>query len=447
MRDFPIERVLRPLDRFIHNQALAGLMLFVCAAVAVFLANSPWSGAYFGIWEYPVELRLGELVIQADLLHVINDGLMAIFFFMVALELKREFIGGELSDRRNAMLPIAASVGGMLVPSLLYLFINGTHGEAARGWGITLGTDTAFVLGILALLGKRVPPALKVLFITVSVADDIAAVSVIALFYTSDLSLANLGIGAAFLAVLVIMNLLGLRNMTAYGVVGIAGVWLAFMLSGVHATVAGVLAAFAIPAQTKMSGKTYTKAIRKLADDYDRLEDDPSALITPDQMHVITKVKRFSTYAETPAQRLEKTLHPLVSFLVLPLFALANAGIVLPGSFTDAVAQPVTLGVSLGLVLGKPIGLLGVSWLFVKLGWGKLAAGVTWPHMVAISVLSGLGFTMAIFISELAFVSEAMRSEAKLGVLFASVTAAIVGTGLFLRMGRNPAEQPKTKRA
>lgn len=440
MREFPIERVLRPLDRFIHNQALAGLMLFLCAGLAVFLANSPWREAYFAFWKYPVGLRLGDMVIHADLLHVINDGLMAIFFFMVALELKREFIGGELSDRRNAMLPIAASVGGMLVPSLIFLFINGIHGEATRGWGITLGTDTAFVLGILALLGKRVPPALKVLFITVAVADDIAAVSVIALFYTSDLSLANLGIGAAFLAVLVIMNLSGYRNMTAYGVVGIAGVWLAFMLSGVHATVAGVLAAFAIPAQTKMSGKTYTKSIRKLADDYDRLEEDPSALITPDQMHVITKVKRFSTYAETPAQRLEKALHPLVSFLVLPLFALANAGIILPDSFSEALGHPVALGVFLGLVLGKPIGLLGVSWLFVKLGWGRLATGLTWRHIVAISVLSGLGFTMAIFISELAFVTEALRDDAKLGILAASIVAGTVGTLLFFGTGKGKPE-------
>ncbi|MCB0759561.1 MAG: Na+/H+ antiporter NhaA [Flavobacteriales bacterium] len=433
MRQDPIDHLLKPLDRFIRNQSVAGLALFISAAVALVLANSPWREAYHEFWEHSITLGIDTFIFERNLHHLINDGLMAIFFFVVALELKREFLAGELSDPRNAVLPLAASVGGMVFPALLYLAINNFEGPATRGWGITMGTDTAFVLGLLALLGKRVPPAIKALFITVAVTDDIASVTVIALFYTSDISMMNLGIGAAFMVVLVAMNLLGVRNITAYGVIGIGGLWTAFMLSGVHATVAGVLAALTIPVNTKMKERAYAKKIRELVDAFDRTKDTAAVTISREQAHIITKVKRFSMAAESPLQRLEQALHPWVAFLVLPLFALANAGIELPDSVSGVFASPVTMGVMLGLVLGKPIGLLLMSWTFVKFGWGKLGTNVNWGHMVAISVLSGLGFTMAIFISELAFASEVMRMEAKLGILFASVTAGIIGTLLFMR--------------
>lgn len=439
LREYPIDRVLGPLDRFVNNQAMAGLMLFLAAAVAVVLANSPWREAYHAFWGHSVGIRLGSFNFEQNLHHLINDGFMAVFFFVVALELKREFISGEFSNLKSAVLPIAASVGGMAAPALIYLAVNRFQGEAVNGWGITLGTDTAFVLGLLALLGKRVPAAIKALFIAVSVTDDIASVSVIALFYTSDLSMANLAIGAVFLVVLAVMNVLGVRNMTIYGVVGIAGLWLAFVLSGVHATVAGVLAAMAIPARTKMDGKSYTAKIRKLADDFDRAEKTPSAMISMEEAHIITKVKRFSAYAETPSQRLEQTLHPWVSFFILPIFALANAGIELPTSYVEALHHPVTLGVFLGLIIGKPLGILSICWVFVKMGWGKLGTGVNWMHMLAIGVLSGLGFTMAIFISELAFAHDALRDDAKLGILFASVTAGVLGTLMF-RAIRQPAD-------
>lgn len=436
MREYPIDRVLRPLDRFIKDQSTAGLVLFCSAVLAVVLANSSWREAYFGFWEHTLSVQAGSYVFKRDLLHLINDGLMAVFFFVVALELKREFIGGEFAHLRQAMLPLAASVGGMLVPAMIYLAASGAGGEAANGWGITLGTDTAFVLGLLALLGKRIPPAIKAFFLAVAVIDDIASVSVIAFFYTSHLSMANLGLGVLFLLVLASMNLLGVRNMTAYGAVAVGGLWLAFVLSGVHATVAGVLAAFTIPAGTKMSGRSYTQRIRQLADDYDRTKDTPSSLITDEQVQIITKVKRCSAYAETPSQRLEQVLHPWVAFFILPLFALANAGIQLPGQMGAAFGHPVTMGVFLGLVLGKPIGIFGMSWLFVKMGWGRLGAQVHWGHLAAISVMSGLGFTMAIFISELAFDDEAMREAAKLGILFASVVAAVAGTLLFSALRR-----------
>ena len=435
MRKDPIDRLLKPIDSFIHDQAAAGLVLFISTAVALFIANSQWGDAYRHFWHYPISLSVGGFTVARDLHHVINDGLMAIFFFVVALELKREFVGGELSELRNATLPFAAAVGGMLFPALIYLFTVGANTPEMVGWGIPMGTDTAFVLGMLAILGKRVPAAIKVFFITVAVADDIGAVSVIAFFYTSDISMQNLLLGGVFMVTLVVMNLLGVRSVLAYGLVGIGGLWLAFLLSGVHATVAGVLAALAIPARTKMSEATYPQRLRELADEFTNLPNAPGNVISADQQYLIRKVKRFSTYAETPLQRLEQGLHPWVAYLVLPLFALANAGIELPSSIFSSFESTVTLGVFLGLVLGKPLGLLGMSWLFVKLRLGRLGEGVHWGHMLGISVMSGVGFTMAVFINELAFDGGPAQEHAKLGILFASLVAGILGFTI-LRMAK-----------
>jgi NhaA family Na+:H+ antiporter len=431
MRKDPIDRLLKPIDSFIHDQAASGLVLFIATAIALFLANSPWREAYHQLWTTPVGFGFGGFVVAKDLHHLINDGLMAMFFFVVALELKREFVGGEFSNPRNALLPIGASIGGMAFPALIYLLVVGSSSAEAVGWGIPMGTDTAFVLGLLAMLGKRVPTAIKVFFISTAVTDDIGAVSVIALFYTSDISTVNLLLGGAFLVALVAMNLLGVRSVLAYGLVGIGGLWLAFLLSGVHATVAGVLAALAIPARTKMSEASYPERLRELADRFSALPNAPGNVISNEQLYVIRKVKRFSTYAETPLQRLEQGLHPWVAFGVLPLFALANAGIELPTSFDGLLASKVTLGIFLGLVIGKPLGLLSMSWLLVRWGVGRLPAGTGWTQMLAISILSGLGFTMAVFINELAFDDVAVREQAKLGILFASVLAATLGALLF----------------
>jgi NhaA family Na+:H+ antiporter len=431
MRKDPIDRLLKPIDSFIHDQAASGLVLFIATAIALFLANSPWREAYHQLWTTPVGFGFGGFVVAKDLHHLINDGLMAMFFFVVALELKREFVGGEFSNPRNALLPIGASIGGMAFPALIYLLVVGSSSAEAVGWGIPMGTDTAFVLGLLAMLGKRVPTAIKVFFISTAVTDDIGAVSVIALFYTSDISTVNLLLGGAFLVALVAMNLLGVRSVLAYGLVGIGGLWLAFLLSGVHATVAGVLAALAIPARTKMSEASYPERLRELADRFSALPNAPGNVISNEQLYVIRKVKRFSTYAETPLQRLEQGLHPWVAFGVLPLFALANAGIELPTAFDGLLASKVTLGIFLGLVIGKPLGLLSMSWLLVRWGVGRLPAGTGWTQMLAISILSGLGFTMAVFINELAFDDVAVREQAKLGILFASVLAATLGALLF----------------
>lgn len=438
MRKDPIDRLLKPIDSFIHDQAASGLVLFISTAIALVLANSPWRDAYHHIWTTPVGFKVGDFVVVKDLHHLINDGLMAMFFFVVALELKREFVGGEFSNPRNALLPIGASIGGMAFPAMIYLFVVGPSSPHAVGWGIPMGTDTAFVLGLLAILGRRVPAAIKVFFISTAVTDDIGAVSVIALFYTSDISTINLLLGGVFLVALVVMNLLGVRSVLAHGLVGIGGLWLAFLLSGVHATVAGVLAALAIPARTKMSEATYPQRLRELADRFSAMPNAPGDVISSEQQYLIRKVKRFSTYAETPLQRLEQGLHPWVAFVVLPLFALANAGIELPTSIDGSLSSRVTLGILLGLVIGKPLGLMLMSWLFVRLRAGRLPAGVNWTQMLAISIMSGLGFTMAVFINELAFDEVAVRVQAKLGILFASIVAGGLGVLLF-RFG--PAER------
>ncbi len=437
MRKDPIDSLLRPVDSFIHDQASAGLVLFISTAIALFLANSPWRDAYHAFWEHTIALKVGDFYLEKDLVHLINDGLMAMFFFVVALELKREFVGGEFSDLRNAMLPIGASIGGMAIPALIFLVVVGPSSPEAGGWGIPMGTDTAFVLGLLALLGKRVPAAIKVFFISTAVTDDIGAVSVIALFYTSDISIMNLLLGGIFLSALIIMNILGVRSVLAYGLIGIGGLWLAFLLSGVHATVAGVLAALCIPATTKMNESTYSERLRELAGRFSVMTDAPRNILNSEQLYVIRKVKRFSAYAETPLQRLEQGLHPWVAFGVLPLFALANAGIELPASLGGLFDSRVTLGIFLGLVIGKPLGLMLMSWLFVRLKLGKLAIGVTWRHMFAISMLSGLGFTMAVFINELAFADPLVREQGKLGILFASVMAGSLGILLFRFASRN----------
>jgi NhaA family Na+:H+ antiporter len=439
-RQDPIDRLLKPIDSFIHEESTAGLVLLASTAVAVVLANSPLREPYHHFWETVVGVRLGGAELEGTLHHIINDGLMAMFFFVVALELKREFVGGEFANPKNAVMAVAASMGGMALPALIYLAVNGWTSPTSVGWGIPIGTDTAFVLGLLGLLGTRVPAAAKVFFVTVAVVDDIGAVVVIALFYSSDISMGNLLVGGAFLVVLLALNAVGVRNVGVYGLLGIGGVWLAFLLSGVHATVAGVLGALAIPARTKLSEASYPERLRELADRFAATQIMPGLTISSEQLHLIRKVKRFSTYAETPLQRLEQGLHPWVAYVVLPLFALANAGIALPSSLEGLLQSRVTMGVLLGLVLGKPAGILGMSWLMARLGHGRLGQGVRWGHMIGVGMLSGVGFTMSVFISELAFPEDALRQEAKLGILFASLLAGSSGF-LVLRL-RRPTPQP-----
>jgi len=430
-----INALLKPLQTFFRNESITGILLFLCMAVAMVWANSPWKESYFHIWENNFTIRFADFEVSKTLHHWINDGLMSVFFFLVGLELKREIIGGELSSFKKAVLPLGAAVGGMLVPALIYFAFN--HGnESVKGWGIPMATDIAFALGVLLLLGKRVPVSIKLFLTALAIADDLGAVLTIALFYTSDISFINLGIGAAFLAALIVANFLGVRNSHFYALVGIGGVWLAFLLSGVHATIAGVLAAFAIPARTLIDETDFVRTMRRYTDKFEKAPSNKIPLVTPEQLHIIQAIKLTSAGAETPLQRIEHALHPWVSFIIIPVFALSNAGVELSGEIFSSMFNPVTIGVVLGLVIGKFVGVAGFSFLLVKLNIAVLPGGLNWKHILGVSLLAGMGFTMSLFISALAFGDNGMLLQAKLGILIASIISALLGFAVFYFLGR-----------
>ncbi len=437
MKQTKVEVILKPVNDFIKKETTAGVILMVAAVVAMIWANSPFKDSYHKLWHIPFTIGFGEFVISKDLHHWINDGLMAVFFFVVGLELKRELIGGELSSFKKALLPMAAGLGGMLVPALIYVAFNYSTPETMSGWGIPMATDIAFALGILSLLGKRVPISLKVFLTALAIADDLGAVLVIALFYTSNISLDNIGIGAAFLAAMLIANLMGVRKPLIYALLGVGGLWLAFLLSGVHATVAGVLAALAIPARTRINKEGYLHNITLMHDKLEAMPVSKNNLITAQQLHILEKIKTYTRAAETPLQRLEHAMHPIVAFVVMPIFALANAGIELSGDIISELVSPITLGIFFGLVLGKFIGITGMTYLVVITGLTQLPANTTWRHIYGVALLGGVGFTMSLFISALAFIDPAFILQAKLGIMMASLIAGIMGY-LILRSTPQP---------
>ena len=421
-----IDTLLKPFNRFIHRESTAGIFLLVCSVVALVLANSPWSEAYHHLWEYEFSIGFAGHVVSNSLHHWISDGLMAMFFFVVGLELKREIMGGELSSPKNAILPLAAAVGGMVAPALIYACFN--YGKPSiSGWGIPMATDIAFALGVLSLLGNRVPLSVKIFLTALAIADDLGAVLVIALFYTSEISTINLTTGAVFMIVLLTANYLGVRSTLFYGIVGIGGLWLAFLMSGVHATVAGVLAALTIPARTKIDEVGFVRRLRMYVSEFERIPPNNVSLLEPEQLHVVEKIKSLTKAAGTPLQQLEHALHPVVLFVVMPVFALANAGISFEGVSLQGAVTSASMGVFFGLLAGKFIGVVGTSWLFIKIGWAKLPGDMTFKNICGLGMLAGIGFTMSLFITNLALQSPAAALEAKIGILTASLLAGIVG--------------------
>jgi len=421
-----IDKLLKPFNSFIHRESTAGIFLLVCSVAALVLANSPWSDAYHHLWEYEFSIGFAGHVVSNTLHHWISDGLMAMFFFVVGLELKREIMGGELSSPRNAILPLAAAVGGMVVPALIYAFLN-YEKPSISGWGIPMATDIAFALGVLSLLGNRVPLSVKIFLTALAIADDLGAVLVIALFYTSEISTINLATGVVFMIVLVTANYLGVRSTLFYGIVGIGGLWLAFLMSGVHATVAGVLAALTIPARTKIDEVGFARRLRMYVSEFERIPPNYVPLLEPEQLHLVEKIKSLTKAAGTPLQQLEHALHPVVLFVIMPVFALANAGISFEGITFQGVATSVSIGVFLGLLLGKFVGVVGASWLFVKIGWAQLPGDMTFKDICGLAMLAGIGFTMSLFITNLAIESPVVALEAKIGILSASLIAGIAG--------------------
>ncbi len=427
-----IARILTPIQQFIHTSAAGGIVLMVATVLALILANSPLADEYDALLHAHLSISLGPFQIDESLLHWINDGLMAIFFFVVGLEIKREVRAGELSDLRAALLPIFAALGGVAVPALLYVTFN-QNGPGAAGWGIPMATDIAFALGVLALLGSRVPFGLKVFLTAVAIVDDLIAVLVIAFFYSSGISWLALGIGFAVLALLLLGNVFGIRLTLFYTGLGVV-VWLAFLQSGIHATIAGVLVAFTVPARTRIEPADFMERAGGLLHRFQQSSLEPNImLIDEGQQSAVLELEEACEDVQAPLQKLEHSLHTWVQFGIIPIFALANAGVALTLSSLVGDTSLVALGIVVGLVLGKPLGILAGSWLAVRMGLSALPAGVQWPHMVGVGFLAGIGFTMSLFIASLGLGENTLLEAAKLGILGASLIAGSIGYVLLHR--------------
>jgi NhaA family Na+:H+ antiporter len=439
VRELMHHRVVRPIARFIHSQASGGIVLLACTIAALAWANSSWGAGYVELWEMEFGLSFGGQALAMDLRHWINDGLMAVFFLLVGLEIKREVLVGELASVRLAALPIMAALGGMVVPALIFAAFN-AGGPGADGWAIPMATDIAFSLGILALLGSRAPLSLKVFLTALAIVDDLGAVLVIALFYSHELDMTALATSGGLLGALIVLNALGVRRLTPYMVVG-AVMWVTMLRTGIHATIAGVLLAMTIPTRVRMDVSEFLRTGRELLE---RFEKTPhtlnSDLLSDERQSTLHAIETSCEGVQMPLQRLEYLLHTPVNFVIMPLFALANAGVVLTGFGLERLSSPVTVGIVLGLVLGKTIGITLFSWLSVKLGLAALPRRVRWSHVLGVAMLGGIGFTMSLFIAELAFVDEAIGTAAKLGILLGSLVSGVLGALVLLRArGTHPA--------
>ena len=449
----PSDVVLGPFRRFARSAAGSGMVLLGCAVVALWWANSAWSEGYASLWHGDLTVAVGPFTVVGTLSHWIDDGLMALFFLLVGLEIKREILVGELSSLRRAVLPVAAAIGGMVLPAMIYVLAqvwspsDGIDAAAMRGWGVPMATDIAFALGVLALLGKRIPTPVRVFLASLAIADDIGALIVIALFYTDDLNAVYMGYALGVVGVLVGANLARVRAPAFYLVVG--GVLVYVMgHSGIHATIAGVLTAAAVPVTSRVDAGSFMTTTRHALDAFERAQHAKAAPvdISPRQNAAALAISLNATHVRPPLLRMEHALAPWVNFAVLPLFAVANAGVHLGGHFSEMITRPVTVGVALGLLLGKPLGIVGACVIAVKCRAAELPRGAGWGEIVGVGFLGGIGFTMAIFISNLAFKTDAdLLTEAKLGILLASMGASVVGLTILLlcaRAGDRPPEPP-----
>ena len=432
-------------EEFIHRQTTSGILLMVMAVLALILANSSLSSWYAHALHAPVSLNIGDWSISMSLQHWVNDGLMAVFFFVVGLELKREFVVGELANPRNAVLPIVAAIGGMVVPALVYFAFN-PSGDAAIGWGVPMATDIAFAIGVLALLAGRVPKTLITFLVALAIVDDLGAVLVIALFYTDTIAMGPLMVAGGFFLLLIIFNLGGIRNSIPYFVIAVF-MWFALYKSGVHATLAGILGAMSVPAIPKYDPARFSERVRELMNHFDATHQPGQSIMTNDALRAVVQSLEVGVHrVEAPLQRLEHFWHMPVAYLVIPIFALTNAGIPLEfGSLGETLSDPVMLGVSLGLVVGKVVGIAGASWLMLKLGFAELPSGTRFVQIAGVSLLGGIGFTMSIFVAQLGFgTNEELLLMAKTGILAASVVAGVAGfVWLFLvsKPGQAPGAQ------
>ncbi len=420
------KRVLSPIQTFLHVQAASGIVLIVATAIALFLANGPFYETYHHLLEAPLGLRVGDLVFERPVHFWINDALMALFFFVVGLEIRREMHGGELANLRRAALPTAAAIGGMVAPALLYVLFNRGAGSALKGWGVPMATDIAFAVGVLALLGNRVPPALRVLLLALAIIDDIGSILVIAIFYSSGLRPDGFVIAGAGIVAILLMQRFGVRRAMLYVLPGFV-VWAGVLRSGVHPTIAGVVVGILTPAKTWIGAAGLVGVARRAAENIERglAKGDPGQIGAEDLHAEAERLELARREALSPAERLQLQLHPWVAFGIMPVFALANAGV-----HVDASAfapGTVTVGIVVGLVLGKPLGIVGVSLLSAKAGLCLLPRGIGFRELVVLGTVAGIGFTMALFVAALAFDSAARLDEAKVAVLGASGLASVIG--------------------
>lgn len=419
-------KVLNPIEVLMHHSMSGGAVLLLATIAALVLTNSIYGDAFHHFWELILTVGVGQWQLQYTLHHWVNDGLMALFFLMVGLELKREFLVGELSSPRDAMLPIMAAVGGMLVPALIYTFFNGAL-PTAHGWGIPMATDIAFAVGILALLGARVPKGVVVFLLALAIVDDLGAVLVIAFFYTQTLNIDALAWAGVITLFLVLLNYAQVRHPIPYILLGVV-LWCAMLASGVHATLAGVILACCVPGRPALSVREFHQQIDALQRDFNS-QNLNNAPWSNQQLGILaSSMESMAAAVQSPLRRMQNTIEPWVLFLIVPLFALANAGVdVRAFDLKSALSTPVTLGIVLGLVVGKFIGIGVLSWLSVKIGIAKLPSGVRWRHIFGVAWLGGIGFTMSLFVSQLAFSDPHFVEEAKLGILTGSAIAAVIG--------------------
>lgn len=433
-------KIFLPAMQFMRQEKSGGIVLAVAVVIALALANSPWYENFAHFFEH----HLGFVVdstpyFNFSIAHWINDGLMSLFFFVVGLELKREFIGGELRDIRKVVLPVGAAIMGMLVPAGIFLALNfGT--EVSGGWGIPMATDIAFALALVYMLGDRVPLSAKVFLTTLAIVDDLGSVIVIALFYTSNISVSSIAVGVAFLLIMFIANKMGVKSVLFYGMLGVCGVWTAFLMSGIHATIAAVLAAFMIPADSKIPEATFIARMRRQLRLFEKADSNDVRTLEHEQVEIIAQVKSEAINALPPLQRLEHGMHPFVSFVIMPIFALANAGVnFVEMDMASIFSNNVALGVMLGLLLGKPIGVVASVWILVKLGIGKRSASMTWRRFIGLGFLASIGFTMSMFVTSLAFTDPVLHVQAKVGIFAASILGGVIGYRLLKTEPAKPA--------
>lgn len=429
-----IERILKPFAQFAHTASSGGIVLLACTLAALAWANSPWAGSYEHLWETEIALAAGPFAIRSTLHHLINDGLMVVFFFLVGLEIKREVRIGELASFQRAALPAAAALGGMIVPAAIYAALN-FGGPGSAGWGIPMATDIAFALGVLALLGSRVPAGLKVFLAALAIVDDIGAVLVIAIFYTGGVDWGALGLAGALLLLAAGANAAGVRQPWAYALIGVA-LWGAVLASGVHATIAGVLLAMTIPSRTRINEDEFLQGARRSVGEFkSACGPETNVLTNQAQQEALLTLETLCEQTQAPLQRTERKLHGIVAFGVMPLFALANAGVPLAGGNLGGIlSSPVELGILAGLVIGKPLGIALFSWAAVRTRLAALPGGVTWRLLLGVSCLAGIGFTMSLFVAGLAFAqAPELLASAKLGILLASLLAGAGGAFLLWR--------------